>query len=86
MPNIRHIRKSVTIAILAALALTGIGERSVAAPPPGDLELVYAGDLFDPTHVADTSGKGLHGAIVTGGGGTVTSVAAPGPLLRTSSE
>lgn len=57
---------------------------AVAAPPPGTLELRYLGDLAGATQVADSSGKGLHGAIRTGGGGTLTSVVAPDgdPFLR----
>jgi hypothetical protein len=77
MPDVGYIRRFVAIAATAIVATVAMGDRSAAAPPPGDLELVYAGDLFDPAHVADSSGKGLHGAILTGGGGTITSVAAP---------
>jgi hypothetical protein len=48
-----------------------------AAPPPGHLELQYLGGLTDPAHVADSSGNGLDGTVLTGAGGTVTSVAEP---------
>ncbi|MEU8814798.1 hypothetical protein [Actinoplanes sp. NPDC048796] len=51
---------------------------ALAAPPPGHLELRYAGDLAGPTQVADSSGNGLNGTILTGGGGTVTSVTEDG--------
>ncbi|MFI7541965.1 hypothetical protein [Actinoplanes sp. NPDC049599] len=64
-------------ACAALLALTGAAA-AVAAPPPGTLELRYTGELLTPTQVADSSGKGLHGSIRTGGGGAVTSVAGPG--------
>jgi hypothetical protein len=47
---------------------------ATAAPPPGELELRYLGDLSSPTVVADSSGKNLHGNILTGSGGTVTSL------------
>jgi hypothetical protein len=76
MTHIRFIRKVgavVAVAVIAGVA----GGAAVAAPPPGDLELFYAGALLDPTHVADSSGKGLHGVIVTGGGGSVTSQIGP---------
>lgn len=46
-------------------------------PPPGDLELRYLGEFADPARVADSSGNGLHGNILTGSGGAVTSVAEP---------
>jgi hypothetical protein len=55
-----------------------------AAPPPGSLELRYLGDLVNATQVADSSGKGLHGTIRTGGGGALASVMEPdgNPFLR----
>jgi hypothetical protein len=46
---------------------------ATAAPPPGELELRYLGDLSSPTLVTDSSGKNLHGNILSGTGGAVTS-------------
>jgi hypothetical protein len=63
-------------ACAALLALTG--PAAVAAPPPGTLELRYAGELLDAGRVADSSGNGLHGTILTGGGATLSSVTEPG--------
>jgi hypothetical protein len=65
------------LATAAAVVVAVSAAPATAAPPPGDLELVYAGELLDPSTVADSSGKALHGAIQTGGGGTVTPVVAP---------
>jgi hypothetical protein len=68
-------------ACVAVLALAG---PAVAAPPPGSVELHYGGDLLDAARVADSSGRGLHGTIHTGGGGTLTSPVGPDgdPYLR----
>ncbi|XVV13871.1 hypothetical protein ACQP2X_05825 [Actinoplanes sp. CA-131856] len=55
------------------IAIGAIGALLFAVPPPGHLELRYLGDLASPTQVADSSGNGLHGAVLTGGGGTLTS-------------
>ncbi len=71
MRRIRHVAL-----ILFAALLTGPGP-AVAAPPPGELMLSYAGDLAGPTLVADSSGNGLSGMIHTGGTGAVTSLAEP---------
>ncbi|GAA4454942.1 hypothetical protein [Phytohabitans houttuyneae] len=62
----------------AVIAVTASGAAAVAGPPLGQVELRYAGELLDPARVADSSGKGLHGAVSTGGGGAVTSVVPPG--------
>jgi hypothetical protein len=70
----RFVLAGATCAVLLAAT------PAVAAPPPGTLELRYLGDLASATQVADSSGKGLHGSIRTGGGGTLTSVA--GSFLR----
>ncbi|MEU4620309.1 hypothetical protein AB0G04_10080 [Actinoplanes sp. NPDC023801] len=51
---------------------------AAAAPPPGETELRYLGDLTAAGQVADSSGKGLHGNILIGTGGTVTPVTDPG--------
>jgi hypothetical protein len=74
--------RTVAGAAVAGLVLTLAGP-AAAAPPAGTLELRYAGELVNG-QVADSSGKGLHGAILTGGGGTVTSTAGPDgdPFLR----
>ncbi|MEV0900760.1 hypothetical protein [Actinoplanes sp. NPDC049802] len=63
----RFLTGAVCAAVLAATPAT-------AAPPPGELELHYLGDLAGPALVADSSGKNLHGTVVTGGGGTITPV------------
>jgi hypothetical protein len=82
------MRRSVAIGAVAVLvsAVTGAATSTaaVAAPPAGEIELFYAGDLLDAGHVADSSGKNLHGLISTGGTGSVTSVVAPqeGAFLR----
>ena len=79
MPHIGRL-----LAIAAAAAILTPAATAAAAPPPGDLELFYAGEMLDPTHVADSSGKGVHGTVLTGGGGAVTSVPGPdgGAFLR----
>ena len=71
MTLLRSAIGTVCAVVLAAAA------PAVAAPPPGELELQYFGDLADPAHVADSSGNGLYGTILTGSGGAVTSVAEP---------
>jgi hypothetical protein len=71
MTLLRSALGAVCAVVLAAAA------PAMAAPPPGELELRYLGGLADPTRVADSSGKGLHGNILTGGGGAVTSVTEP---------
>ncbi|GAA4588274.1 hypothetical protein GCM10023107_08830 [Actinoplanes octamycinicus] len=65
-----------SLGALCAVVLTATP--ALAAPPPGHVELRYLGDLTDPSHVADSSGNGLHGAILGGGGGFVTSVTEAG--------
>ncbi|BEL04668.1 hypothetical protein Q0Z83_028590 [Actinoplanes sichuanensis] len=65
------------IGFVSAVVVGAAATPAVAVPPPGEIELRYQGDLADATHVADSSGKGLHGAILTGGGGTVSSVTGP---------
>lgn len=86
MPNTGSFRRRlVAIAVTAAIAaITTTSTTGAAAPPPGDLELYYAGEMLDAAHVADSSGKGVHGVVLTGGGGSVTSVPAPdgGTFLR----
>ncbi|BCJ41019.1 hypothetical protein GCM10010168_46820 [Actinoplanes ianthinogenes] len=64
-----------TLGALCAAVLTATP--ALAAPPPGHLELQYFGDLTDPSHVADSSGNHLDGAILGGAGGFVTSVTEP---------
>jgi hypothetical protein len=50
----------------------------VLVPAPayarGGPDVVYHGDLSDPATVTDSSGNDLHGTVLTGGGGTITSV------------
>ncbi|MEU8233124.1 hypothetical protein AB0C12_26390 [Actinoplanes sp. NPDC048967] len=78
-----NLLRSATSGAAAVLVLALAGP-AAAAPPTGTLELRYAGDLVTATQVADSSGNDLHGSILTGGGGAVTSVAGPGgdPFLR----
>jgi hypothetical protein len=64
-------------AAACATVLTGAGA-AVAAPPPGALQLRYAGELASPNRVADSSGNDLPGEIRTGGGGAVTPVTEDG--------
>ncbi|GGN87273.1 hypothetical protein GCM10010112_69730 [Actinoplanes lobatus] len=64
------LRSTIGAVCAAVLAATP----AMAAPPPGELELLYLGDLTGPAKVADSSGKNLHGDISTGGGGTITAV------------
>jgi hypothetical protein len=73
----RTIRTVIATILATVVVATATAGTAGAVPPPGDLELVYAGDLSDPGHVADSSGKDLSGAILTGGGGAVTSVVEP---------
>jgi hypothetical protein len=68
--------RTVIIAVLGA-ALLAVPVPAAAAPPPGDLELRYAGGMPSATEVADSSGKDLPGAVLTGGGGTVTPMTGP---------
>ena len=72
-----------SIGAVCAVVLA-VAAPAAAGPPPGTLELRYAGTLVNATQVADSSGKGLHGAILTGGGGALTSVveADGDPFLR----
>ena len=72
-----------SIGAVCAVVLA-VAAPAAAEPPPGTLELRYAGTLVNATQAADSSGKGLHGAILTGGGGAVTSVveADGDPFLR----
>ncbi|MEV4636930.1 hypothetical protein AB0J80_06210 [Actinoplanes sp. NPDC049548] len=75
--------RSALSGALCAAAVLAVTAPAVAAPPPGDLELRYTGELLSETLVADSSGKGLHGSIRTGGGGVLTSVTEDGdPFLR----
>ncbi|MBO3738711.1 hypothetical protein [Actinoplanes flavus] len=67
MTFLRSVCGAVCAVVLAATPAT-------AAPPPGELELRYLGDLTGPAQVADSSGKNLHGTILTGGGGAITPV------------
>jgi hypothetical protein len=78
MSRVRSIRNFVAITVAAVVAGLAIGSGAVAVPPRGDIEMRYAGGMLDPARVADSSGKGLHGIVSTGGGGTVTSVRPPG--------
>ncbi|WP_125802015.1 hypothetical protein [Actinoplanes sp. ATCC 53533] len=71
MKYVRSMIGAVCAVVLAAAA------PAAAVPPPGDLELRYLGEFADPARVADSSGNGLHGNILTGSGGAVTSVAEP---------
>ena len=66
-----------TLALAVPTLALAAATPAVAAPPAGRLELRYLGELTAPTHVADSSGKNLHGAVLTGGGGTVASVTEP---------
>nr|WP_296077043.1 hypothetical protein [uncultured Actinoplanes sp.] len=68
------LRSSVGALCAVFLAATP----AAAAPPAGELQLRYEGELAGPARVADSSGNGLDGDIVTGGGGAVTSVTEPG--------
>lgn len=72
MMVVRSVIGAVCAVVLAAAA------PAAAVPPPGELELRYLGELADPARVADSSGHGLHGNILTGGGGALTSVTEPG--------
>ncbi|WP_157751590.1 hypothetical protein [Actinoplanes derwentensis] len=47
-------------------------------PPGKTVEVRYLGYLAGPEQVTDSSGRGLHGEVRTGGGGAVTSVLDPG--------
>jgi len=76
MLSTRFIR-NVLAAVMVVAAATATGGTAAAEPPPGDLELFYAGTILDSGLVADSSGQGLHGTILTGGGGSVTPVAGP---------
>jgi hypothetical protein len=66
------VRTMIGAACAAALATAS---PATAAPPPGELELRYLGDLTASGQVADSSGKNLHGNILGGTGATVTSQA-----------
>jgi len=47
---------------------------TAVANPVERVQLWYTGDLLGPALVADASPHGVHGAVLTGGGGSVTSV------------
>jgi hypothetical protein len=68
------VRTMIGAACAAALVTAS---PATAAPPPGEPELRYLGDLTASGRVADSSGKNLHGDILAGTGGTVTSLAEP---------
>ncbi|MEV6632407.1 hypothetical protein AB0M54_16825 [Actinoplanes sp. NPDC051470] len=70
--------KTLVAALSSVLVATSL------AWPRDQLELRYAGDLAGPALVADSSGNAVHGAIATGGTGTVTTPSEPGrgPFLR----
>ncbi|GAA0490017.1 hypothetical protein Ade02nite_24510 [Paractinoplanes deccanensis] len=65
---------AVSAVVLAAATAVATAQPASAAPPPGQLELRYLGEFAGPALVADSSGNGLHGTVLTGGGGAVTSV------------
>lgn len=67
-----------SVMVLLIVLLVGAPPPAAAAPPPGDVELRYTGELLDPALVADSSGKGRHGVISTGGGGAVSARQDPG--------
>ncbi|HYN92505.1 MAG TPA: hypothetical protein VES42_01455 [Pilimelia sp.] len=72
-----RLARLIALPLLAAVAVAA-PTAAAAAPPPGDIELFYAGELAGPALVADSSGKGVHGVLHTGGGGAVTSLVEPG--------
>lgn len=67
----RYIRFVASGVLVLALA---VAAPAVAAPPAGELKLVYGGELLTTGVVADSSGNDLHGTIVTGGGAAITSI------------
>jgi hypothetical protein len=77
------LRSAMSGVLCAAVLLAAAGS-AAAAPPVGVLELRYQGDLASATQVADSSGNGLHGTILTGGGGVLAPTVEPdgNPFLR----
>lgn len=70
----RSLRTVLTGAVGAAVLVLATAQPAAAAFPWLRLELRYAGELEQPLLVRDSSGNAVHGAIQTGGTGTVTSV------------
>jgi len=64
-------------ACVAGAVLALLAPATAWADPTESDRLRYAGDLLDPATVADSSGYGLHGAVLTGGGGSVTGAVEP---------
>jgi hypothetical protein len=66
-----RMRGRIAVAVLGlVLAVPGTAAAGVAER----VELRYTGDLLASGHVADSTPNGVHGAVLLGGGGTVTSV------------
>ncbi|MDR6320701.1 hypothetical protein [Actinoplanes couchii] len=64
----RLIRAAVVVVFALPLGIV---------PPVRTVEVRYLGGLAGPARVADVSGRQLHGEVLTGGGGAVTSVTEP---------
>jgi hypothetical protein len=62
------------VGMILAFGLVGAQSAPASASAYSGPDLSYRGDLTTPTVVTDSSGNGRHGTILTGGGGTVTSV------------
>jgi hypothetical protein len=65
-----------SVLVLAVVALTLAVPAMAHADPPADV-LRYSGTLTAAGTVADSSGNGLHGTVLTGTGGTVAALVEP---------